>query len=495
MQPNNNLICIYGVGKGEHYLELQAWLSQNLERQLIFIEDENAACEGLMGIEWGRELLSHPQVRLFSLAVSEEESVFAQIAWECLFAPFDFIAHAAKDTSRAKQISEKLSRMHMQIQLIASDYRDLGTCVLGNAYSNLKRAPEAIEGKELFEKFKGIPAIICGAGPSLAKNIDVLKTLQDRALIFAAGSAVNILSHHGISPHFSASFDPDHPYHRFYQQTHFETPFFYQHRLSKELLSLVHAPLLLMSANGSYPIEAWLERKLGIDSEAFDSGWTAANFCTAISGRLGCSPIIFVGLDLCFSEGKKYASGVESPVENAISAVNKKGDPVSTQKDWLMSKEWMESFACSQSEKIFLNATEGGMGFAGISDLTLNEVKEQYLARSRDLKGYIHATLGQLKRIQASTDDVEGILNEMQASLSRCGHFCNQMIEQHRLSYPASPESKGEYVLQAFELQEETAFQNILHPLWDIWKHSILRKSQQHPELHKLLFFKRVIHD
>lgn len=477
----SNLVCVYGVGKGDLYLELKGWLAQDPERHVIFLEDDSVACEDLMTEQQGREMLLDPQASFFSLAVSGEESVFAHIAREFLFSELDFKVHSSKDKTRAQNIFERLTRMRTEVHLIASDYRDLGTRVLGNASSNLARAAEASEGKELYAKFRGIPAIVCGAGPSLAKNIDMLKTLTDRALIFAAGSAISILSDHGLIPHFNASFDPDPPYRRFYSQTHFETAFFYQHRLSKDLLSLVHSPLLLMAANGSHPIEAWLEKKLGIASEAFDSGWTVANFCTAIASELGCGPIIFVGLDLCCLE------------ENAVSTLDQRGEQVYTQKDWLMSKEWTESFAVLHPEITFLNATEGGLGFAGIPNISLADVGQKFLVKSWDMKGYTHAALQQLKKIQASSEDVNSIIEELQTSLSQCNSFCANMIEQHRKCYPNSPQDKGDYVLNEFELQEEMAFQQILKPLWDIWQPMILRKSPQHPELQKLLFFKRVI--
>lgn len=46
-----------------------------------------------------------------------------------------------------------------------------------------------------------VPAVLCGAGPSLADNLEPLKQLQHRAVIVAVGHAVKTLRAAGITPH------------------------------------------------------------------------------------------------------------------------------------------------------------------------------------------------------------------------------------------------------------------------------------------------------
>jgi hypothetical protein len=56
--------------------------------------------------------------------------------------------------------------------------------------------------KPLGNVFHGKPIIIVGSGPSLDKNINLLKNLYDKVIIIACGSAIEPLTLKGIIPHF-----------------------------------------------------------------------------------------------------------------------------------------------------------------------------------------------------------------------------------------------------------------------------------------------------
>ena len=52
----------------------------------------------------------------------------------------------------------------------------------------------------LTQKFKGVPAIIVGAGPSLDKNINLLGRAQGHSLILASDAALKPLLSQGVLP-------------------------------------------------------------------------------------------------------------------------------------------------------------------------------------------------------------------------------------------------------------------------------------------------------
>jgi hypothetical protein len=60
----------------------------------------------------------------------------------------------------------------------------------------------------LRENFSGMPVLIVSPGPSLAKNIEVLKTYQDNAVIVAVAQSVPALIKHNIHPDFIVVLDP-----------------------------------------------------------------------------------------------------------------------------------------------------------------------------------------------------------------------------------------------------------------------------------------------
>jgi len=59
----------------------------------------------------------------------------------------------------------------------------------------------------LRNRFRGHPAILVAAGPSLGRNVDQLRGLEDRAIIIAAQTTLRLLLARGIRPHFVTSLD------------------------------------------------------------------------------------------------------------------------------------------------------------------------------------------------------------------------------------------------------------------------------------------------
>ncbi len=370
----------------------------------------------------------------------------------------------------------------MTQDLLIADYQDLGVQVLSNVFSNISKLKQSKKGEALFRKFKKIPAVICGAGPSLEKQIPLLKELKNKALVFGGGSSLNVLSHFSVPFHFAASFDPDPPYRRFFDQTGFEVPFFYQSRVSKRLLSLVHAPLLWVQDNGSYPLEGFLHREVEIEEPSFDTGWTVANFMTALAYHMGCDPIIFIGMDFSESQEKLYAPGVveEGLKEGRIIAYDQNNHPLYTKKDWLLAAKWTEIFAANHPAT-FINATEGGLGFEGIPSIPLKDALQRILPSSFDLYGRVHAALSQLQTIFIKEKES---VEEFKRSRAQALTLCEKILHIASKYHPAPFQEKGEFILTDFELEEEMITEKFLNPLWDVWKNHFNSEY-----LSKIVFF------
>ena len=76
-----------------------------------------------------------------------------------------------------------------------------------NIFANLPRLASAAGVVELFGLFKGLPAIVVSAGPSLNKQLPLLKALQGRAVIICVDTAMRPLLNAGIRPDLVAAID------------------------------------------------------------------------------------------------------------------------------------------------------------------------------------------------------------------------------------------------------------------------------------------------
>jgi hypothetical protein len=260
-------------------------------------------------------------------------------------------------------------------------------------------------GNQLFGKFRGVPAVICGAGPSLAKNGHLLHDLKDRALIFAGGSSTNSLDRMGIEPNFGGTIDPNPPQRdRMWRHNLFKTPFFYRNRVFHVALNTLQGPRLYVNGTGGYAISDWVESELGIKDVMVDEGHNVINFLTEIAYHMGCNPIIFVGLDLAYTDDKLYGvgvDGIESPDIRKLVETKQNKSPIFPRKDihgeavltewkWVMESEWIDKYARARPNTRFINSTEGGIGMGNyIPNIPLAEVLQKECKRCEDLEGRV----------------------------------------------------------------------------------------------------------
>jgi hypothetical protein len=496
--PQCDVVVVYGEDLQKNYREYQPWLEESEQRYLLLLsEDGDEATERIVS-ESGKEMISHPQVRVFFLTPSQEEEIYKQIAWEFLFLKFHYVDSLM--TKREKEIFSKLTYYQSGIHLLASDYSDLGLKVFANFFQNMTHLDAIKEGFSLYRKFEGIPAIICGAGPSLGENIEQLKKVSQEALIFAGGTALNLLSKAEIRPHFGAFIDPQFPFDRYLEQSQFDLPIFFQSRSSHDVLLAHQGPLLWMRGNGGLSIEDWLMDHLHISTPAFDGGWCVGSFCLALAYVLGCDPIILVGVDLACSGERVYAKGVEEKIgPQFFPKKNKYGKEVMTKTDFLMAADWIEKFVIKHRDRTFLNAGKGGLGFQGIADLSLPEIAEKHFKNREDLFGRVHAEIVKAEPLCKEEYPLKEGLDQILSSLKRCQKICEQMLVKLENTFPHLPENDGEFRLHEVELEEELAFGKIIAAVWNIWKHVLLRNHPHDPNwefgkyINRLLFYKNVI--
>jgi len=460
--PTADWICVIGV-RDALYEEQKELLNRDPKRRLIFID-----------IEGSGKQFDHRQVQVFP-GTSPLERLHAakKIAWKSVFQTTAVVDLTGEETIFA-QFESMLFRQKEAAHLLLSDWADVGESVLKHAFSHWGALPDVRAGLQLKNRFEGMPAIICGAGPSLKKNKHLLD--RDKALIFAGGAALNQID---IEPHFAASIDRGASVHFFKQQGFWQIPFFYQSRMNPKNFSLLHGEKLYVP-DGCYPAESWLA-----GSELFDGGWTVGTFLMSLATLFGCNPIICVGMDLCYEGEEKYAF-CKTPIdkEGLVEGKDRLGNIVWTQKDWLMAADWMAELSLRRWDRTFINATEGGLRLGGaIQERSLKEALGVLQVQS-DLAGCVHAETMSLDWMTIPISR----MGEWKKSLKRCAALCKKALKQKR-----SVSWEGEIVYQTF-----------LSPLWQIWGPLFERELEVDNQpmsleekltLNQILFFQRVLHE
>ncbi len=480
------VLFIYGMRQIDP--KLLKWTAKDPSNHLVLIEDEEDFFFAL------REdpACKNRQVKLYFYSGDGEE-LCRQIALDFLMLSPSFAIAKEEKKAKAEAFFQKLKMSLSRANLLAADSQDLGVTVLSHLYANQHVLQRSLLGESLKGCFVKIPAIVVGAGPSLDAQIELLRSLKDKALIIAGGSAVSILSRHQIRPDFCVHLDPNPPRERFLRQDVHEVPHFYRSRFSPELLSVVHGAVFWMPGSGSYPMESWIQEQYDVPSDSYDGGWTVANFCTALAHDLGCDPIITIGMEFSHNNQAIYAgdlSGEEHKQEWIPITVPGK-QTLYSKNDWMMSAEWLQDFVERHRETCMINATEGGLEIQGMRKGRLQDLD---FRQSVDVQGLIHARIKSSHPFPAEGCQIERVCSQIKESFLKARALCIQLLALWEKHYPGSPLETGEYLLLQSDLERLMVYIYVLSPLWHLWKGPILRKND-HPlsaHLHELLFFMRV---
>lgn len=482
-----NVVYVYGVGSGFMYDELKSWLRESSLRQLIFLEADLRVVKKLFQTERGTSILHDSQTWLYYL--DAENKVLDKTTSFFALQPWRFITlqrYLDKDPIFLQKTRSKLDFLASLKHTYLFEYMQFGWGYFQNFFRNIFQLPRAGLSSGLYGRFSNIPAIICGAGPSLDKNLHLLQGLKDRALIFAGGTAMNAVNASGCVPHFGVGIDPNpDQFTRLITNIAFETPYFYRNRLQNSSLSLIHGDHLYVPGSGGYGITKWLEEKLGIAAKDIPEGCNVINFSLAIAAEMGCNPIIFVGVDLAYSDEKSYASGIlnhplhtrrqhfktKNSQEELIVKPDIYGKGVYSLWKWVMESCWLTTFSAHHPRIKMINATEGGLGFANIPNMTLQEAIDKYLGEKYDLAGFVHAETQRSGMPPDVTEKkIESLMDQLLQSLNQCFSLCldiskdaqNGSDDQWQEGEDAKNFLSAKGKEQLLSLEAETAYVNLL---------------------------------
>ncbi len=262
----------------------------------------------------------------------------------------------------------------------------------------------------LADGLRGVPAIIVAAGPSLDTNLEDLRRCVGAAFILAVNTAATALGRAGVRPSAVVSIESLDvssqlealPFLR-------EIPAFLELTGHPALWRLPFARRIPISVdtNACSVFSAKVDPK-----HHLSAGFCVANAAVAIAYALGCDPIVLVGSDLAFRDGRVYASGTDFAAmraavapdgtaafsglegKRAIEAVSTSssggvhmpdaartltapgwgGAPnVTTTRDFTMFRDWYANAAKTLREHGVrpINATQGGLHIPGWDDLPL----------------------------------------------------------------------------------------------------------------------------
>lgn len=479
-----DILYVYGIGLGYHFDALKGWLKEKKDRRLIFLEDDLSAIHALLQSERAEPLFFNHQVVVHFLFPSKK--LDAHLEEIVATYPCDRIevvaieSYQKRKKRRFQQMRLKLLRQSAVAHAILTEALYAHKMLI-NLLRNIKRWHGSFFAGGLKGKFRGVPAIICGAGPSLQSSIPLLKQLEDRALIIAGGSTIAALSNQGVQPHIGIALDPNpEEFGRLKIASAFETPLIYATRLQPDVFNAVSGELGYLISDTGGPCEHHFEKEMEIIGDPIgpDLGpeaFSVTTLAVALAVEMGCNPIFLDGIDLAYTGMQRYAEGIlpsshvqlsemrrqKKAPERMLKRKNIHGHYVHTLVKWVMESECIASYAKAHPEARFINVSKEGLGFPGIPNTTLSEAMESELTQSVDLRALVHAEIQQLK-MPPLKDKIAHEMRIIGESLLRLGCIADKMIEELERVQSLKktiPFPTGKMAILEIDFQEEKAFE------------------------------------
>ncbi|MBX9923357.1 MAG: DUF115 domain-containing protein [Rhabdochlamydiaceae bacterium] len=493
-----DVLYVYGIGLGHGYRQLKNWLHAKQERKIIFFEDDLSVLGAFFEQEISSTVLSDLQVHIYYLS---EEKQWPTILEECLHLWMSdriewtaLHSYMLYNERKVRALRLKFLRRSACIQARVTDYLQQHK-VMDNVANNLGKLKDAFFANDLKGKFKGIPAVICGAGHSLAQAMEQLKGLDQKALVIAGGSTITALGHYGVRPHIAMAVDPnEEEYERLRTSSCFEVPFLYSARLHKDILSSTHMQMGYLCSNTGGVFEQWMHEKLGIHCESFalalgSEALSITTLATAFARELGCDPILFCGVDLAYSNNQQYCPGVissssislkelESVTRSRDRLVRRKniqGRFVHTLIKWVMEASCLGAYARQHHPVSFFNLSSQGLPIPGVPAISWEQFMNQYAHTDYDLRGKLHAEAQLAGSFQEKEPILQESFEEIRGSFERCVSLFEQMQEEilkkkktvHQDSFSLE---NGQTHLIELDLLEEPAYSVCLYGTFAVHK-------------------------
>lgn len=452
---NHKVVFLFGLGLGYYYKALKLWLDKSPHNRLIFLEDELGVIHRFLETSLATEILDNPQVIIHYLDIypSINPQVTIHKSIDHLLKGYirynSFLGSTKLYTKWKESICFFIRDVIFYVSswyLVASNETlAKKSGILTNHYYNILRQYRASNGHSFKQLFKGVPAIICGAGPSITSQIEELKKVNGEAVIFGSGTGMNVLNYYGIIPHFGVGLDPTSSQGtRIRTNSAYEVPYFYRPRFQWNSFDLHHGPKLYIQGYPNSQLSGWFDEELGLELEEIpNQGISSTNFSMQIARLMGCDPIILLGVDLAYVDSSRYPpiisahptdsrsdkEEISKQSEVPVYGKSNAGTDTVTKIEWFEEAKTVRFFKTTSPELTVISCSEQGLAIKGVEYMSFSDAVDKHLQNHYDIRNRIHA---QTVKSKPCVDKETGLekIKEWNASLHKCNEYYREIDEE-----------------------------------------------------------------
>lgn len=242
-------------------------------------------------------------------------------------------------------------------------------------------------------KAKFDTAVVVSAGPSLHKQLALLKQYQENVVIFCADGALNMLDNEGIVADYVLNLDIKDLAIKFFN---YSKSLDYSKTIA--VLAVNTHPNIIDCLTNRLPYcialrDEYLYEQFHLDDFGYiDTGTHVSHFSYTLALALGFKNIVMIGQDLAFDKegnshskdfvlGERFDHTLEMPTLKVLSYMGK--GEVLTHVAWNDYRIKLEYLIARNSEVNFYNATEGGAYINFAKNISFKECCERFFVQKK----------------------------------------------------------------------------------------------------------------
>jgi Uncharacterized protein conserved in bacteria len=442
----NAVIIVFGLAAGEHIKELLNIIGNN---KIIIIEPCKKIINLFFDMEYAKDIIQDKRVRIYDFYSGNIENIFNKAIEEYEIDNLKIVGFANYEVlfeNEFKLFNKALRKIILNKKIGRDTLAFFSKSFFQNFIKNLKNSAGYGVINSYRNVFKGKSAIIVSAGPSLEKNIHLLKDVQKKIIIICGARTLKALTNIGVVPDFVCAVDPqDITYTIMGNELKSEVPLVFMDSANYKLVNEYRGQKILFSNEG---MEEYVESIVGEKVDSLFQGGSVAHVCAGLAVYLGCNPIVFIGQDLAYTGDKFHAENakaMENPGDVYLTEIEKYkdawanidgeniyvkdiyGNLVRTSNVLNLYREEFEVIIEKCEEIDFVNSTEGGAHIKGTKVIPLKDTIETYA------KEEINKIIDITECIKENT--VKCNVIKIKNTLSIIRNACNKGIEYANKMY------------------------------------------------------------
>lgn len=347
---------LFGWGMGYHVRELLEWY---WDMDLVVIESD-------LGVLY------------YSLRCGDWRDVLEKITlvWDPEWLKSDRLTSEGREILLYRPMITHIrnQRLHAVLNQIADRkdaIEDSKRLFYQNMRENIRNCTSYVD--EIQNSVRGKRVVIVAGGPSLDKNLELLKEKPEDVVIFAVGTVYKLLLQKGIPLDYVILSD----LWVYYQVEGIENvtvPILLLATADRRISRYYQGKTYLVCQQGYEMAEDYAKGK---GYTLYSSGGSVVTLALDIAIRLKAAAIAFIGLDLAYYDTKMHASGTKRATFQGYEFQREKawnGRELNTTKSFLHFRQWMEKRIQEPDTTMqVVDATEGGIVKQGFIPMTLKQ--------------------------------------------------------------------------------------------------------------------------